>query len=111
MEACGEAPKTPPKGYTYAPCPSLATEEEQRALKGRKILAAHILDGATGWYMGTVQAFGVGPSWRMPEATHIVLYKTSETGNKDLNGRVACTLTAEKYGREEWWLLLEPKEG
>ena len=31
---CGDAPETPPEGYTYAPCPPLETEEEQRALCG-----------------------------------------------------------------------------
>ena len=98
-----------PTGYQYAPCPPLATEEEQRALKRRKILAAHLLDGATGWFMGTVQAFGVGPAWKQPDATHIVVYKQAETKTKDLNGRVACKLSAANYGTSEWWLLLEPQ--
>ena len=70
----------------------------------------HILDGATGWYMGTVQNFGVGVSWKQPDATHIVLYKKSETKLKELDGRVACRLTADNYGRSEWWLLLECME-
>ena len=107
MDACGEAPETPPTGYKYAPCPPLETEEQQRALCGRKILAAHILDDAIGWYMGMIQNFGVGKAWKMPEATHIVLYKKSETKSKDLNGRVACKLAASNYGANEWWLLLE----
>ena len=75
---------------------------------GRKILAAHILDGATGWFMGTVQNFGVGASWKQPDATHIVLYKKKETTVKELDGRVACKLAADNYGSSEWWLLLEP---
>ena len=107
MEECGEAPEAPPPGYSYAPCPPLENEEQQRALCGRRILAAHILDGATGWYMGTVQNFGVGVSWKQPDATHIVLYKKSETKLKELDGRVACKLTADNHGRSEWWLLLE----
>ena len=45
----------------------------------------------------------------MPEATHIVVYKKSETNTKDLNGRVACKLSAANYGASEWWLLLEPQ--
>ena len=111
MDTCGEAPETPPTGYEYAVRPPLETEEQhQRALCGRKVLAAHILDGATGWYMGTVQNFGVGSSWRMPEATHIVVYKKSETNTKDLNGRVACKLAADNYGASEWWLLLKQAE-
>ena len=88
--------------------PSLESEEQQRALCGRRILAAHILDGATGWYMGTVQNFGVGPKWRVPEATHIVQYKKSQTKTKHLDGRVACKLAVDNYGANEWWLLLEP---
>ena len=82
MDDCGEAPLTPPEGFVYAPCPLLTTEAEQRALIGRKILAAHILDGATGWYQGMIQCFGVGASWKVPDATHIVLYKKKETGVK-----------------------------
>ena len=38
----------------------------------------------------------------------IVMYKRQETGTKHLNGRVACKLTANNYGSNEWWLLLEP---
>ena len=110
MDACGEAPAEPPAGYAYAPCPPLDTLEQQEALKGRKILAAHILDGATGC-MGTVQCVGVGPSWKQPDATHIVVYKKNETGMQALNGRVACQLTADKYGAAEWWLLLEQIAG
>ena len=83
---------------------------EHAGSRGRRILAAHILDGATGWYMGTVQNFGVGVSWKQPDATHIVLYKKSETKLKELDGRVACKLTADNYGRSEWWLLLERME-
>ena len=67
-----------------------------------------VLDGATGWYVGTVQHFGVGSSWRQPDATHIVMYSQKETGTKHLAGRVACKLAADNYGASEWWLLLEP---
>ena len=41
---CGAAPKKSPEGYTYAPCPPLETEEEQRALVGRRVLVAHVVD-------------------------------------------------------------------
>lgn len=97
-------------GFVYAPCPPLATEseKEQRALCGRIILAAHILDGATGWYRGKVQNFGVGSSWKQPHATHIVVYTRAQTKTKELEGRVACKLKADNYGAAEWWLLLDP---
>ena len=39
-----------------------------------------------------------------------MLYKKKETGVKSLDGRVACKLTTDNYGRGEWWLLLEPVE-
>ena len=54
------------------------------------------------------QSIGVGPSWKQPDATHIVMYKKKETGLKELDGRVACKLTADNHGRAEWWLLLDP---
>ena len=38
--------------------------------------------------MGTGQAFGVGPAWKQPDATHIVVYKQAETKTKELVGRV-----------------------
>ena len=38
------------------------------------------------------------------------LYKKKVTGVKSLDGRVACKLTTDNYGRGEWWLLLEPVE-
>ena len=58
--------------------------------------------------MGTVQNFGVGPVWKQPDATHIVQYQRKHTGTRSLEGRVACKLTADNYGCEEWWLLLDP---
>ena len=61
------------------------------------------------WFMGMVQAFGVGPAWKQPDATHVVVYKQAETKTKELVGRVACRLSAENYGASEWWLLLEPQ--
>ena len=60
--------------------------------------------------MGTVQCFGVGSSWKQPDATHIVYYKKKETGTAHLDGRVACKLAADNYGTSEWWLLLDPLE-
>ena len=44
----------------------------------------------------------------VPEATHIVKYQRKDTGTRELEGRVACKLAAVNYGRDEWWLLLEP---
>ena len=43
---------------------------------------------------------------RTPSATHVVEYKQKETGTRALVGKEAQTLTAEKYGATEWWMLL-----
>ena len=53
--------------------------------------------------MGTVQAFGLGPAWKQPDATHVVVYELeqAETKTKELVGRVACKLSAENYGASE----------
>ena len=37
----------------------MATEEEQRALVGRRVLVAHYSKQATGWFLGKVRFFGV----------------------------------------------------
>ena len=50
-----------------------------------------------------------GAAWKQPEATHIVRYQRKDTHTKELEGRVACKLAVDNYGRSEWWLLLEPE--
>ena len=45
-------------------------------------MAAHLLDGATGRLIVTVQAFSVVPAWKQPDATHAVLYKQADTKTK-----------------------------
>ena len=47
--------------------------------------------------MGTVQAFGVGPAWKQPDATHVVVYKQAER-DQDQGARWARGLQA--VGRE-----------
>ena len=53
--ACSVAPAEAPPGFAYAPCPPMATEEEQRALVGRRVLVAHDSKQATGWFLGKVR--------------------------------------------------------
>ena len=79
-----------------ASCPPLDTEEEQRALCGRSIIAAHILDGATGWFMGKVHNFGVGPSWKQPDATHIVVTSLPEGADEEEGARRARGVQAHR---------------
>ena len=67
-------------------------------------------DGACGWFIGTVVSSVVGKAWKktVPTATHLIEYKERETKTKKLVGKAASELSSEKYGPEEWWLLLEP---
>ena len=50
----------------------------------------------------------MGASWKVPDATHIVLYKKKDTHLNKLDGRVACKLSADNHGPTKWWLLLDP---
>ena len=99
-------------GFRYAPCPPLGTEEEQRALVGRRTLTAHILKGTVAWYVGTVQAFGVGARMKKeqsaPDATHVLIFAKKDGVPNALVGRVPAQLSASNYGANEWWLLLDP---
>ena len=98
MDDCGEAPLTPPEGFVYAPCPLLTTEAEQRALIGRKI--------HPGWCHGLVP--GHDPVLRrgcvMEGAgrdSHRALQEEGDGRENSLDGRVACKLAADNYGRGE----------
>ena len=48
--------------------------------------------------MGMVQAFGVGPAWKQPDATHIVVSSVQAGRDQDQGARRACRLQA--VGRE-----------
>ena len=59
---------------------------------------------------GTVVSSVVGKAWKkmVLTATHLIEYKEKETKTKKLVGKAATELSSEKYGPEEWWLLLKP---
>ena len=104
--------ETLPPGYTYAPCPPLATEELLRALVGRRVLLAHNTD-PIGWHIGRVRFFGVtSKAWRLklcPTANFLIWYTKKETNSEMKEGQEeARELSAANYGREEWWVLLDP---
>ena len=97
----------------YAPVPPLATEQDHRNLISRKVLIAHERTKALepGWYMGKISVCGdgVSPAWKklLPSANFLVKYTKKETGNA-LDGNSALELATHNYGRDEWWLLLDP---
>ena len=97
---------------TRAPFVFLTKRTCSRSPAGSEPICFHCLSWSTSsTSSGTVQQnFGVGPAWKQPDATHIVKYFRKDTGTQDLEGRVACKLAAENYGRDEWWLLLDPVE-
>ena len=88
-------------------CPSLETEEQQRALVGRRVLVAHHTEPA-GWHVGKVQCYGVSNAEKRlcDTANFKVTYTRKET-NGDLNGTEARELSSHNYGRDEWWMLLD----
>ena len=99
----------PPTGFEFVEeCPALATEEDMKELVGHTIMHAFATEKIFGWFEGRVTH--VGCSARdlkaMPAANVVVQYKKSVTKNKYLDGRVASTLTADRYGKGEWWVLL-----
>ena len=108
--ACGDAEETPPVGYTYAPCPPLETDDQCKALLGRRVLVAHNTN-PIGWHMGRVRFFGVNAKWRKvcPTANFLVRYTKKETNGEMAEGaEEARELSAANYGRDEWWVLLDP---
>ena len=99
----------------YAPAPPLTTEQDHRNLTGRKVLIAHERTKTLtpSWYMGRIKLFGVSPAWkkvvlvRQLPTNFLVKYTKKETVNA-LDGDSALELTTHNYGRDEWWLLLDP---
>ena len=62
-----------------------------------------------GWFVATVVSDAVGKKdkKKTPTATHVVEYKQKETGLRSLVGKEAQTLTVDKYGPTEWWIVLD----
>ena len=51
----------------------------------------------------------MSPAWKKvcPSANFLIKYAKKETDNA-LDGDSALELTSANYGRDEWWLLLDP---
>jgi hypothetical protein len=61
-----------------------------------------------GWYVGTVHSRNVTHRdlQQAPGANFVVKYMSSETSGA-LHGLVACKLSSDLYGKDNWWVLLE----
>ena len=109
--SCGDAPEDAPEGFSYAVCPTLESEQDHHKLIGRKVLVAHERTKSLdpGWYVGKIKLYGVSAACKKacPSANFLVKYGKKETGGA-LEGDEALELTEANYGRDEWWLLLEP---
>ena len=86
-------PAAPRAGWAQGPCGA----------------RAHQFGRGGGWYLGKIKLFGVSAAWKRacPSANFIVKYTKRETSNM-LDGDSALELEAHNYGRDEWWLLLDP---
>ena len=74
------------------------------------MLVAHTTP-TVGWHIGRVRFVGVAAKWRKvcPAASFLVRYTKKETNGELTEGlEEARELSAANYGRDEWWLLLDP---
>ena len=101
----------PPTGFEFVEkCPPLETEADLKALIGQSIMHAWATTEILGWFQGKVTHMGCSHTdlKATPTANMVIQYKKTVTKHKRLNGRVASTLTADRYGKGEWWVLLKP---
>lgn len=102
--------RPPPSGYAYVQePPSLASDDDLKKLVGRQVLHAFDTDEIRGWFIGRIAARGVSnrDMQNTPSANFVVTYDRKMTKNRMLHGRVASTLTVDRYGPKEWWILLD----
>ena len=98
-----------PPGYTMVEaCPPLETRRQKRSLVGKLILYGWEDDDRTGWFVGRVAHNRVTTRDRrgVPTANYIVRYTAKQT-NGQIDGLVACELSARTYGDSQWWVLLQ----
>ena len=109
----GPAPQEPPAGYTYVQeTPDISTDAQALSLIGSHILHAWMTPDVRGWFIGRISSRGcsVTDMRKTPGVNFVVTYTRALNKNSKLVGRVASTLTAERYGPGEWWILLAKKE-
>ena len=98
-----------PPGYTMVEaCPPLETRRQKRSLVGKLILYGWEDDDRTGWFVGRVAHNRVTARDKrgVPTANYIVRYTAKQT-NGQIDGLVACELSARTYGASQWWVLLQ----
>ena len=111
QDTVGAAPAI--EGFRMVPfeeLPPMETDEEALALVGKNVLHAWDTEDINGWFRGKISSRGCSTRdlAKTPTANYVVTYSKTVTKNKHLHGRVASSLIPSKYGRSEWWVLLEP---
>ena len=64
-----------------------------------------------GWHVGRVRFHGVSKGWLKvcPTANYLLRYTKKQTNGDMTEGQEeARELSASNYGRDEWWVLLDP---
>ena len=98
-----------PPGYLMVEaCPPLDTRRQQRSLVGKMILYGWEDDDRTGWFVGRVAHNRVTARDKreVTTANFVVRYTAKQT-NGQIDGLVACELSARTYGASQWWVLLQ----
>ena len=98
-----------PPGYLMVEaCPPLDTRRQQRSLVGKMILYGWEDDDRTGWFVGRVAHNRVTARDKreVTTANFVVRYSAKQT-NGQIDGLVACELSARTYGASQWWVLLQ----
>lgn len=98
-----------PSGYRIVEgCPPLETLPDRQKLIGKLVYVGWDSNGVYGWFMGTIHSTTISPRDRQktPTANFVIKYTKQRTRDQ-LNGLVACELSARIHGPNKWWVLLE----
>ena len=108
VTSCLPAAVAPPGYIMVEACPPLETKRQKRSLVGKLILYGWEDDDRTGWFVGRVAHNRVTARDKrgVPTANYIVRYTAKQT-NGQIDGLVACELSARTYGASQWWVLLQ----
>ena len=108
VKSCLPQAEAPPGYIIVETCPPLDTRRQQRSLVGKMILYGWEDYERTGWFVGRVAHNRVTARDKREVATanFVVRYTATQTDGQ-IDGLVACELSARTYGASQWWVLLQ----
>ena len=108
VKSCLPQAEAPPGYIIVETCPPLDTRRQQRSLVGKMILYGWEDYDRTGWFVGRVAHNRVTARDKreVTTANFVVRYSAKQT-NGQIDGLVACELSARTYGASQWWVLLQ----